>query len=539
MAPASRAAARSRELIDDLVARAGRAAGAVRALERGRMADADAGARLGRARHDRPPRRHRRDRDRHDRRRPAVAQPVRHPARVVEGRHAVGRAARPAAFGRRGARVVGTHVGVRARTAARPRDDAASRGDSAWAGPRSSPRGSWRRGPTASTCTPRSACPRSTPIGSRHVAFLATRALPYAFSFAGRPVPAAPLRVELDLPSGAQWTHGPADAPDRITGPAGEYCRVFVQRLPAAERVRPGRDGCRRAKSARRRARVPVIARRMPSGGDPMPLFAFEGLTPRVDPTAFVAPTATLVGDVIVEAGASIWYGAVIRADYAPVIVRTRRQRAGRRGAARAARASPPTSGAGATVAHNCVVHGAILGDECLVANGSVVLDAARIGAARAHRRGLGRRGQHRDPGRDARGRLARGREAPDRRLGRGVLGRRQPERLRRARRPPPPRPHPPRLTPRRTATRATSCRRDRSNAAAEGVTRTAAPPSTTTTSPVIHDDASETRKSAADAMSSGMPRRPSGCIAGHRLLVRLPQRARPYRSSPTRARPR
>jgi uncharacterized protein (TIGR03084 family) len=66
----------------------------------------------------------------------------------------------------------------------------------------------------------------------RHIAFLATRALPYAFSFAGRPLPAAPLRVELVLPSGAPWTHGPADAADRITGPAGEYCRVFVQRIP-------------------------------------------------------------------------------------------------------------------------------------------------------------------------------------------------------------------------------------------------------------------------------------------------------------------
>ena len=68
----------------------------------------------------------------------------------------------------------------------------------------------------------------------RHVAFLATRALPYAYSVAGRPPPATPLRVELALPSGAHWTHGPADAADRITGPAGEYCRVFVQRLPAA-----------------------------------------------------------------------------------------------------------------------------------------------------------------------------------------------------------------------------------------------------------------------------------------------------------------
>ena len=111
-----------------------------------------------------------------------------------------------------------------------------------------------------------------------------------------------------------------------------------------------------------------------------MPLFAFEGLTPRVDPAAFVAPTATLVGDVIVEAGASIWYGAVIRADYAPVIVRS-----GANVQDGAVLHGPPglttDIGRGATVAHNCVVHGAILGDECLVANGAIVLDAARIGA--------------------------------------------------------------------------------------------------------------------------------------------------------------
>ncbi len=67
-----------------------------------------------------------------------------------------------------------------------------------------------------------------------------------------------------------------------------------------------------------------------------MPLFSFEGLTPQVHAGAFVAPTATLVGDVIVEEGASIWYGAVIRADYAPVIVRR-----------------------GANVQDNAVIHGA------------------------------------------------------------------------------------------------------------------------------------------------------------------------------------
>jgi uncharacterized protein (TIGR03084 family) len=64
------------------------------------------------------------------------------------------------------------------------------------------------------------------------VAWIATRALPYAYSVAGLPAPATPIRVELTLPSGATWENGPADAANRISGPAGEYCRVFVQRLP-------------------------------------------------------------------------------------------------------------------------------------------------------------------------------------------------------------------------------------------------------------------------------------------------------------------
>jgi uncharacterized protein (TIGR03084 family) len=66
-----------------------------------------------------------------------------------------------------------------------------------------------------------------------HVAWLATRALPYAYSVADRTPPAGELRVELTLPSGNDWAYGPNDAPNRITGPASEYCRVFVQRLDA------------------------------------------------------------------------------------------------------------------------------------------------------------------------------------------------------------------------------------------------------------------------------------------------------------------
>lgn len=111
-----------------------------------------------------------------------------------------------------------------------------------------------------------------------------------------------------------------------------------------------------------------------------MPSFAFEGKRPTVHPDAFVAPTATLVGDVTIEEGASVWYGAVIRADYSAVIVR-----AGANVQDGSVLHGPPDMpceiGRGATVAHLCVVHGATIGEEALIANGSTVLDGAVIGA--------------------------------------------------------------------------------------------------------------------------------------------------------------
>lgn len=111
-----------------------------------------------------------------------------------------------------------------------------------------------------------------------------------------------------------------------------------------------------------------------------MPLYSFEGHSPNVHPTAFIAPTATLVGDVTVEENASVWYGAVIRADFSAVIVRSGANV--QDGAVVHGPPGEPTEiGAGATVAHNCVVHGAVLGEECLIANSSVVLDGAKVGA--------------------------------------------------------------------------------------------------------------------------------------------------------------
>jgi carbonic anhydrase/acetyltransferase-like protein (isoleucine patch superfamily) len=110
-----------------------------------------------------------------------------------------------------------------------------------------------------------------------------------------------------------------------------------------------------------------------------VPLFSFEGLEPQVNAGAWIAPTATLVGDVRVEEEASVWYGAVLRADFGPVLVR--RGANVQDGSVLHGGADPVTEiGEGATVGHLCVVHGAVIGAEALIGNGATVLDGAIIG---------------------------------------------------------------------------------------------------------------------------------------------------------------
>lgn len=124
-----------------------------------------------------------------------------------------------------------------------------------------------------------------------------------------------------------------------------------------------------------------------------MPLYAFEGRAPKVDPTAFVAPTAVLVGDVTVEAGASVWFNAVLRADYAPVVIR---QGANVQDGSvlHAPPGVPVDVGPDATIGHMCTIHGAHIGPEALIANHCTILDGAVIGArtlVAAHSLVLGR----------------------------------------------------------------------------------------------------------------------------------------------------
>ena len=115
-----------------------------------------------------------------------------------------------------------------------------------------------------------------------------------------------------------------------------------------------------------------------------------------------MAPTATLIGDVTVEKGASVWYGAVLRADICTIVVREGAN-VQDNSVIHAGPDNVVEIGPGATVAHSCVVHGAVL--ERARAARQQQHDARRLPARRGldGRRGFAGQPRDADPGRGAR----------------------------------------------------------------------------------------------------------------------------------------
>ncbi|HEX5032613.1 MAG TPA: gamma carbonic anhydrase family protein [Candidatus Eisenbacteria bacterium] len=96
--------------------------------------------------------------------------------------------------------------------------------------------------------------------------------------------------------------------------------------------------------------------------------------------SVFVAPTAVVVGDVVLGEDASVWYGCVVRGDVGPIRVgaRTNLQDGCILHVTRGRR--PLTVGDDVTAGHRAVLHGATIGDRCLIGMGAIVLDDAEIG---------------------------------------------------------------------------------------------------------------------------------------------------------------
>jgi carbonic anhydrase/acetyltransferase-like protein (isoleucine patch superfamily) len=111
-----------------------------------------------------------------------------------------------------------------------------------------------------------------------------------------------------------------------------------------------------------------------------MPILPFDDVEPVVADTAWIAENATLIGRVTVEAGASVWFGAVMRGDTDDLKL----------GAGsnlqdnvvvHADPGAPATIGAGVSVGHGAVIHGCTIEDGSLIGMNATVLNRAVIGA--------------------------------------------------------------------------------------------------------------------------------------------------------------
>lgn len=103
------------------------------------------------------------------------------------------------------------------------------------------------------------------------------------------------------------------------------------------------------------------------------------GRSPVVDPAAFVHPAAVVIGEVRIGRDSSVWPGAVLRGDDAPIVIGDETSIQDGTVIHATEGQSATTVGARVTVGHRVILHGCTIGDECLIGMGSIILDNAVI----------------------------------------------------------------------------------------------------------------------------------------------------------------
>jgi carbonic anhydrase/acetyltransferase-like protein (isoleucine patch superfamily) len=109
-----------------------------------------------------------------------------------------------------------------------------------------------------------------------------------------------------------------------------------------------------------------------------VPLYEIDAKRPVVPTDAWVAPSADLIGEVVLGAGASVWFGAVIRADNTAIVV-GERSNVQEGAMLHSDPGAPATVGAECTIGHHAILHGCTIGDRVLIGMGAIVLNHAVI----------------------------------------------------------------------------------------------------------------------------------------------------------------
>lgn len=108
-------------------------------------------------------------------------------------------------------------------------------------------------------------------------------------------------------------------------------------------------------------------------------IYALDDIAPQIDPTAWVAPDANVIGKIVLEAGSSVWFGATLRGDNEEI----------RLGANSNIQENcvlhtdmgyPLVIGANCTIGHKAMLHGCTIGEGSLIGMGATILNGAKIG---------------------------------------------------------------------------------------------------------------------------------------------------------------
>ncbi len=101
--------------------------------------------------------------------------------------------------------------------------------------------------------------------------------------------------------------------------------------------------------------------------------------TPVIHPSAFIAPNATVLGDITVGEGSSLFFGAVARSEFVPIVI-GKNTNIQDNCVLHADPGFPMTIGDGVTVGHGAILHSCTVGDNTLIGMGAIVLNGAVIG---------------------------------------------------------------------------------------------------------------------------------------------------------------
>ena len=109
-------------------------------------------------------------------------------------------------------------------------------------------------------------------------------------------------------------------------------------------------------------------------------ILPFDGHEPQIDPEAWLAPNASVIGQVRVAADANVWFGAVMRGDIAEIVLGARSNLQDN-AVIHTEAGNPTIIGDDVSIGHGAIVHGCVVEDGCLIGMNATVLNGAVIGA--------------------------------------------------------------------------------------------------------------------------------------------------------------